>query len=375
VFYLCSLLKRHTSFKFLMIRRLISKLLGTLILIWAVFTSPVMASPDQNPQSENENAPEQFDAGKMILEHIGDNHEWHFFDIKKSDGSEFHAVIYLPVIIYTSGKGFSSFSFRKLQNDETYDGFKLDEEGNITRTDGRNFYDISLTKNVIQLLLAALLMMFVFISVARSYKKIGTSKAPKGIQSVVEVIVIFIRDEVAKPMLGARANKMLPYLLTVFFFIWINNLIGLIPGAANVTGNIAVTATLALLTFILMMVGSKKDYWIHMIKQPGVPGWVLPMLVPIEFISNIIVKPFALMIRLFANMLAGHLIILSFMSIIFVFAAMSVAAGLGASLFSVAFSIFIYFLELLVAALQAYIFTILTALFIGETGVTADEHH
>jgi len=220
-----------------------------------------------------------------------------------------------------------------------------------------------------------LLMMFVFISVARSYKKIGTSKAPKGIQSVVEVIVIFIRDEVAKPMLGARANKMLPYLLTVFFFIWINNLIGLIPGAANVTGNIAVTATLALLTFILMMVGSKKDYWIHMIKQPGVPGWVLPMLVPIEFISNIIVKPFALMIRLFANMLAGHLIILSFMSIIFVFAAMSVAAGLGASLFSVAFSIFIYFLELLVAALQAYIFTILTALFIGETGVTADEHH
>jgi F-type H+-transporting ATPase subunit a len=190
--------------------------------------------------------------------------------------------------------------------------------------------------------------------------------------------VIFIRDEVARPMLGKRADKYLPYLLTLFFFIWINNLLGLIPGSANVTGNIAITATLALFTFILMMVGSKSAYWKHMIAPPGVPVGVLPILIPIEFISNIIVKPFALMIRLFANMLAGHLIILSFMAIIFIFSAMNLFAGAGATIFSVAFSIFIYMLELLVAALQAYIFTILTALFIGETGVEhshAEEHH
>ena len=317
-----------------------------------------------------------FNAGEVIMEHISDSHEWHFFTYKRADGTEVHASICLPVIIYTPGAGLSIFSFKRLHH-APYKSFSLDTEGHIVRTDGRKFYDFSLTKNVIQLMISMVIMLLLFLTMTRNYKKYGT-KAPRGLQSALEVIVVFIRDEIAKPMLGKRADKFLPYLLTLFFFIWINNMLGLIPGSANVTGNIAITATLALFTFILMMAGSKRTYWKHMIAPPGVPIAVLPILIPIEFISNIIVKPFALMIRLFANMLAGHLIILSFMAIIFIFSAMNLFAGAGATIFSVAFSIFIYMLELLVAALQAYIFTILTALFIGETGVEdshSGEHH
>ena len=311
-----------------------------------------------------------FSPGEVIMEHISDSHEWHFFDFESGSGIV-HASICLPVIIYTPGEGLAVFSFKQLHH-PPYKGFTLDEEDHIIRTDGEKFYDFSITKNVLQMIIATIIMLLIFTSVARNYKKYGV-RAPRGLGSAVEVVVLFIRDEIAKPMLGHRANKYLPYLLTLFFFIWINNLMGLIPGSANVTGNIAVTASLAAITFILMMAGSKKSYWKHMIAPPGVPPAVLPILIPIEFISNIIVKPFALMIRLFANMLAGHLIILSFLCIIFIFASMQIFAGLGASLFSVAFSIFIYMLELLVAVLQAYIFTILTALFIGETGLA--EHH
>lgn len=313
-----------------------------------------------------------FNPGEVILEHISDSHEWHFFSYKRSDGTELNASICLPVIIYTPGEGLSVFSFKQLHH-PPYKSFSLDEKDQIIRTDGKTFIDFSLTKNVVQLMISMVIMLVLFIGMTRNYKKYGT-KAPRGMQSALEVIVVFIRDEVAKPMLGKRADKFLPYLLTLFFFIWINNMLGLIPGSANVTGNIAITATLALFTFILMMAGSKKTYWKHMVAPPGVPIGVLPILIPIEFISNIIVKPFALMIRLFANMLAGHLIILSFMAIIFIFSAMNLFAGAGATIFSVAFSIFIYMLELLVAALQAYIFTILTALFIGETGIEAEHH-
>lgn len=351
----------------------------------------MLLSASDNHESKAENAGEavetesnshkeqskekEFNAGEMILDHISDSHEWHFFTYKRADGTELHGSLCLPVILYTPGEGLSMFSFKKLHH-PPYKAFTLDANHHIIRTDEKKFYDFSLTKNVIQLLLSVSLMLIIFISVARKLKK-NAGKAPKGLGSAVEVIVIFIRDEVAKPMLGKRADMFLPYLLTLFFFIWINNLIGLVPGAANVTGNIAVTATLAAFTFIIMMVTSKGPFWKHMIAPPGVPTAVLPILIPIEFISNIIVKPFALMIRLFANMLAGHLIVLSFMSIIFIFAAMNLGAGIAATLFSIAFSVFIYLLELLVAALQAYIFTILTALFIGETGITHSEsdHH
>lgn len=323
---------------------------------------------------DSHEAEEAFNPGKVIIEHISDSHDWHFFSFKKTDGSHFEAAIPLPVILYSPSKGLSMFSFARFEHGHAvYDGYKV-EEGNIVATDGSKVYDFSLTKNVIQMMIAVALMLLIFLSVARNFKKYG-SKAPRGIHSVVEVIVIFIRDQIAKPLLGEKANKYLPYLLTLFFFIWINNLLGLIPGSANVTGNIAVTMTLALFTFILMMVGSKRHYWSHMAAPTGVPYAVWPILVPIEFISNLIVKPFALMIRLFANMLAGHLIVLSFLMLIFIFSAMSIFAGMGASIFSVAFAIFIYLLELLVCALQAYIFTILTALFISETIATGGHDH
>lgn len=313
-----------------------------------------------------------FDPGEVIMEHIMDSHEWHFFDLRKTDGEVMHFSVCLPLILYTPGVGFNLFSYKDLK-EGAHDGFILGEDNQITRSDGKMFFDFSITKDVLQMLIAVAFMLLLFISVAGNYKKYGT-KAPRGIQSALEVVVLFIRDEVAKPMLGAKANIYLPYLLTVFFFIWINNLLGLFPGAANVTGNIAVTMTLACFTFLLMMVGSKRHYWYHMFVPQGVPYAVWPILIPMEFISNVIVKPFALMIRLFANMLAGHLIVLSFLIIIFIFTTLALSAGLGASIFSIGFSIFIYLLELLVAVLQAYIFTILSALFIGETTAHANAH-
>lgn len=337
---------------------------------------PLMALAGGSATQQNDTAAghgKGFNAGEMIMHHITDSHEWHFFTVKKKDGSEWHATVYLPLILYTPGEGWHVFNYHKLHESGSHKGFQLDEHHKIARTDGRRFYDFSLTKNVAQLLLSMILMLTLFVSVARRYRRNGTA-APRGLQNAVEVVVVFIRDQVARPLLGDRADRYLPYLLTLFFFIWINNLLGLLPGAANVTGNISVTATLALLTFVLMMTGSKRDFWLHMIAPSGVPAGVLPILVPIEFLSNVVLKPFALLIRLFANMLAGHLIILSFMSIIFLFAAMSLAAGIGASIFSVAFSVFVYLLELLVAALQAYIFTILSALFISETGASHSHH-
>ncbi|MBK9730759.1 MAG: F0F1 ATP synthase subunit A [Chitinophagaceae bacterium] len=373
-----------------MLRRVAHKLLLPIVLVIGFSANllaevPEAAAPEQHAsvsaseageaKSEGKEAAEEgFNPGKVIIEHISDSHEWHLFSFKKTDGSEFDAVLALPVILFSPSKGLSIFSFARFEHGHAeYKGFK-EEEGVISATDGSPVYDISLTRNVIQMMIGVALMLLIFLSVARNFKKYGT-KAPRGLHSVVEVLVMFIRDQVAKPLLGEKANKYLPYLLTLFFFIWINNLLGLFPGAANVTGNIAVTMTLAAFTFILMMVGSSRNYWSHMASPPGVPGAVLPILVPIEFISNLVVKPFALMIRLFANMLAGHLIVLSFLMLIFIFSAMNIFAGLGASIFSVAFAIFIYLLELLVCALQAYIFTILTALFISEAIATGGHDH
>lgn len=373
-----------------MLRRVVYKLLLSIVLAIGFSVTlmaeepavPASATHEEGTVAESataehdvaEKSEEGFNPGKVIIEHISDSHEWHFFSFEKPDGSEFDAVINLPVLLFSPSKGLSLFSYARFEHGHAeYKGYKS-EDGVISATDGSTVYDLSFTRNVIQMMIGVGLMLLLFLSVARNFKKYGT-KAPRGMHSVVEVLVIFIRDQVAKPLLGEKAGKYLPYLLTLFFFIWINNLLGLFPGAANVTGNIAVTMTLAVFTFILMMVGSSRNYWSHMAAPPGVPGAVLPILVPIEFISNLVVKPFALMIRLFANMLAGHLIVLSFLMLIFIFSAMSIFAGLGASIFSVAFAIFIYLLELLVCALQAYIFTILTALFISEAIATGGHDH
>lgn len=332
---------------------------------------PAFAEANTNPEKHDQE--EKFKPGSMIMEHIADGHEWHFFTLQNTDGSHKHISIQLPVILYNTQHGFSIFSFGRIVHGDTYLYYKLNEEHKIVTTDGSTFYDFSITKNVIQILISVTLMILIFFSVAKKYSSINGHTAPKGLQNLMEVLVIFVRDEIARPMLGKKANKFLPYLLTIFFFIWINNMLGLFPGSANVTGNIAVTCTLALLTFIITLFSSKRHYWKHILAPPGVPIPVMIILVPVE-ILGMFTKPFALLIRLFANMTAGHLIVLSFLSLIFIFAEMNVWAGVGISAFSVAFSIFIYCLELLVAALQAYIFTILSALFISEAAVEPKHH-
>ena len=299
-----------------------------------------------------------FNPGEVILHHVGDSHEWHWFS---TDNGSF--VTYLPVIAYQPGKGLSVFSSKHLAEGETYENFKLADE-KLTTLDGSKVYDFSITKNVAALAMSSLVLLLVFTSVAKSYNR-RAGQAPSGLQSFLEPFVVFVRDEVGKKSIGPKYERYMPYLLTVFFFIWFNNLLGLTPGAANLTGNIAVTAMLALLTLAITVFSGNKNYWGHIFAPPGVPWPLYIIMVPVELVG-IIVKPFSLMVRLFANITAGHIIILSFISLIFIFR--SAAAGF----LSVPFGLFISMLELLVSILQAYIFTLLTAMYIGSA---VEEHH
>jgi len=234
--------------------------------------------------------------------------------------------------------------------------------------------DLSITKHLVFAWIGALIVFLIFTRMARMYKAgPGRASAPKGtFQNLFETLVLFIRDEVAKPTIGAKADRYLPFLLTAFFFILTCNLLGLVPFGATATSNIMVTAVLATFTFVLTQFGGTKDYWKHIFWPPGIPTFVKPILIPVE-ILGIFTKPFALAIRLFANMTAGHLIILSLIGLIFAFTDLfGPTAGYGVAPISVAFSLFIYCLELLVSFIQAYVFTMLSALFIG---MAAEEHH
>jgi F-type H+-transporting ATPase subunit a len=227
------------------------------------------------------------------------------------------------------------------------------------------------------MLLVVAVMLLLFISIAKSYEK-RKGEAPKGLQSFFEPIILFIRDEVVKPSIGEKKyEKYVPYMLTLFFFIWLNNLLGLIPifpGSANVTGNIAVTLTLAGLSLLLINLSGNKHYWGHIFWPPGIPVPVKLILAPIEVVG-VLTKPFALMIRLFANILAGHIVLLSIISLVFILGPKVGAGGtLGVGAGVVAFTIFMYIIKLFVAALQAYIFTFLTSLFIGQA-VEESAHH
>jgi F-type H+-transporting ATPase subunit a len=229
--------------------------------------------------------------------------------------------------------------------------------------------DLSMTKTVVAMLSAALIGLILFLSLARSYKKTGIS-APKGIQGFLEPVILFVRDDIARPNLGHKADRYMPYLLSVFTFIIINNLMGLIPFpppfGGNVTGNIAVTFVLATCTFLVTQFSGNRNHWKHVFATPGVPVWLLPIMIPVEIIG-LFSRPFALMIRLFANITAGHIIVLSLISLIFIF------DSVGLAPVSAIFVIFMDFMELLVAFLQAYIFTLLSALFISLA--VAEEHH
>lgn len=311
-----------------------------------------------------------FDPGELIMDHIADDYEWHFFTL-----GDFHATLYLPVMVYHSEQGFQVFSSKRFHEENPYNGYYYVHGEKLSRVDGSSFWDFSITKNVFSMLISAILMLWIFLGIAGRYKQ-ATYSAPKGLQSLMEPIILFIQDEVVKPSIGKKYRTYLPYILSLFFFIWINNLLGLLPGAANATGNIAVTAALALIAMIVINVSATKDYWVHIFNTPGVPWWLkfpLPLMPVVEFIG-VLTKPFALMVRLFANITAGHILILSVITIIFILGKLSPAGGFGFSIVSVGFGLFLYALELLVAAVQAFIFSMLTAVFIGQA-VEEHEHH
>ncbi len=321
---------------------------------------------------------EDFDVTGTILHHISDANT---FPI---GGSTF---IPLPCIIYNTSKGsfdmFLSNNFGHYHHgngDKVYKAssgseYKLVGD-RVKSATGDNIIDFSITKNVFGMLLASVILILVFFSVAKACKR-NEGQKPTGLQNMMEPFVNFVIDDVAKPNIGHKYKKFVPYLCTVFFFILVLNLLGLVPifpGSANVTGNIAVTLVLSVFTFILTNINGTKDYWMH-IFNPPVPLALKPLLIPLEFIG-ILTKPFALMIRLFANITAGHIIILSLISLIFIFGKMGTSTGgtiAGISM-AVPFVLFMNCIELLVAFLQAYIFTMLSALFIG-LAVEEHDHH
>ena len=341
-------------------------LLVTVFSLFLMLFSFTSFAQEHGGEVEKLGPEEKLDPAKLIFDHIGDAHEFHFFSTGDESNS-FHATIPLPVILYSPEKGITMFSSSKFEHGHaSYEGFEL-VDGTIVATDGSKVYDFSLTKNVVQMILALIVLVLLMTGIAKKYKAgQGVSTAPKGWQNAIEPVITFVRDEVAKPNLGKKAPKYMPYLLTVFFFILINVLFGLLPGSANVVGNTAFTLVLGVFSLIVILASSNRHFWGHIFWPPGVPIPVKLILIPIELAGVLIIKPGALIIRLFANMVAGHIIILAFVSLIFIFGAMSTVAGVGFSPISVLFTVFIYFIELLVAFIQAFIFTNLTAVFIGQ---------
>jgi len=335
-----------------------------------------------------EAAEEEFNATEYILEHVSDSHDWHI--LTKKDGQ--HVSVPLPVILYSKNSGLHAFSSKKLAHGHSYKGFQMGHgsievinkkgetvekslDGKIIEVDEHGALveaglplDFSITKNVFMMMLSVIILLWVFLSLARAYKKMGISE-PKGLAGFIEPVIVFIEEDVAKPNIGEeKYARFMPYLLTVFFFILLNNLMGLIPFfpfGANVTGNIAVTMVLAVFTFLITQFSSNRGHWQHVFNTPGVPVWLAPIMIPVELIG-LITKPFALMIRLFANITAGHIIVLSLVSMIFIFKSIFVAVP------SLLMVLIMDCIELLVAFLQAYIFTLLSALFIG---MAMTEHH
>ncbi len=330
---------------------------------------------------------EAFDAGKIIIGHMLDAYDWHLFDIGKRQ-----IAIPLPVILIYKRQAYFFFSSRFHHGHSAYKGFRIAAEGpkkgriirvledGVTPDPKASFlFDLSMTKNVIAIIISCALLCYLFIRVVKTYKYIGEAPMPGKMGSLMEPLIIFIRDQIALGAIGPKHyERFLPYLLTLFFFIFINNLLGLLPifpGGANTTGNISVTLVLAMFTFFTTQLLATRGYWQHIFNTPGVPFWLkLPIpLMPIIELVGVVIKPFVLMIRLFANIMAGHMIILGFVSLVFILGNVNQFLGLGVAPLSVLFVIFMNFLELLVAFIQAYVFTLFSALFFGLA--VPDSHH
>jgi F-type H+-transporting ATPase subunit a len=303
-----------------------------------------------------------FNASELIMHHVMDDHIWHLWD--------HGGTIYLPVIVYSAERGLDIFSSRNFYDEHhnvvQYNGYKLDHNHIYLADSNKAVFDLSITKNVAMLFINAALLLGVFLAVAKGYEK-NKGKAPRGIQSFFEPVILFIRDEVVKPNIGHHYEKFLPYMLTLFFFILFGNLLGLLPGAANLTGNIAVTATLAILTFIITNLNGNRAYWSHIFWTPGVPLVLRWIILPVEIVG-IFTKPISLMIRLFVAITAGHIVLLSLIALAFIFKSMWVGVG------STVMVLFISLIELLVAGIQAYVFVLFSSLYIGMA-MAEHEHH
>jgi F-type H+-transporting ATPase subunit a len=342
----------------------------TKFLFCAIFLTIVGLPGFASAQAKADSAGKKFDPQPLIMEHVSDAHFWPcaipFMEEKQ---------LPLPVILYTD-KGLETFSSSHLLPEGTiyqgkYHNYKLegnhvlevDATGKVDET--AKPLDFSITRNVASMMFACAILLIIFLTCSKGYRK-RKGKAPKGIQSFMEPLILFVRDDIALPSLGVKYPKYMPLLLSFFFFILINNLLGIVPffpGGYNLTGNIAVTGVLAVIVLFTVNLSANKYYWKHIFKPN--PWWLFPIMIPVEIVS-VFSKPIALMIRLFANMIAGHIVMLSLISLIFIF------GTLWISPVSVIFVVFMDIIEILVAFLQAYIFTLLSALFIG---MAIEEHN
>lgn len=368
------------------IRSMMKAFLAVLTVLFV--SSAVFASEHEAAHGHDEE--KAFNVNEMIMHHISDAHEWHLWGDAHNG-----TTIYLPIILMDGGLKMFSASHLYHGESKTFvdesgkemhynigegpaEGYAMFHEKIYKLEHGELHFegnhphntkplDFSITRNVASLFITFFLMILIMFSVAKFYKKNG-AVAPKGLAKFIEPLIVFVRDDVAKANIGeAKYKKYVPFLLTIFFFIWISNLTGLIPLlGSNLTGNISVTLFLAVATLLVTVFSGNKNYWKHIFATPGVPAALLPIMIPIEVVG-ILTKPFALMVRLFANITAGHIIILALVSIIFI----NQSAGWG--FLSVPMALFISVLELLVAFLQAYLFAMLSALFIGAA--VEEAHH
>lgn len=336
---------------------------------------PVHASSGHADEGEPVNIKE------IIFDHIGDAYEWHVATI-----GDKHISIPLPVIVYSQEKGLNAFLSSHLHHGHSYEGFHIATEGDYkgkvveTLSTGevkRPMLDLSLTKIAAGIVFNSLLLVTIILCVSRWYRRREASDdAPRGFVGMIEMLIMMVYDGIIKPSVGKDYERYAPYLLTAFFFIFLCNLMGLVPifpGGANVTGNIAITLVLAICTFLAVNLFGTREYWREVL-WPDVPMWMkCPVpLMPVIEIFGLFTKPFALTVRLFANIMAGHSVILALVCIIFVTHSMGALISGSMTVVSVLFTIFMNCLELLVAFIQAYVFTMLSAVFIGMSRV---EHH
>ncbi|MEJ1221533.1 F0F1 ATP synthase subunit A [Sediminicola sp. 1XM1-17] len=371
--------------------KIASKYLSNIALLFILLTT--FNGYSNSEPSEGGQVSGQDEVSEYILHHIKDSHDFHLFSYTNSEGERKHVGFPLPVIVWSSN-GLVTFMSSEFHHDDngevlvernglkfakvhskiyelpqSAEAAEFDEERHIEN--GAKVLDLSITKSVVGILLVGLFMLLWFSSLARQYKK---KNIPTGFGRVLEPLVIYVRDEIARPNIGEKKyRKFTGYLLTVFFFIWILNLLGLTPFGFNVTGQLAVTAALAVFTLIIYTVSGNKDYWQHILWMPGVPVLIRPVLAIIELAGAFLIKPFSLLVRLFANISAGHIVVMSLIAIMFTLK--NSLGVVGATGLSLVLSFFITLIEVLVAFLQAYIFTMLSALFIGMAVAEHDHAH